>query len=457
MMKPRKAIGTAMAVWMAGALALTACSAGETAKDPGTEGKGEIVTLTHYTQDAPDKAYVEELIPEFEKQNPGIKVKIVKAPYEQFESKLQSMVASGNAPDVTSHWGDAGFAEYYDKGMIRDMTDLLKADNFKASDYGIPDHLMDIYKVNDRTYGIPVYSYVSVLVYNKDMFDKAGLPYPPSDYEDKSWTFEKMQDYARKLTNVSKDLNKTQFGIDWGWSERDMRPLYFGTSVYPEDTFTKNGGNPASSRFNSPEVKDAYRTIYDMMHKDKSMIDPVTSKAVAGEGGDPFAAGKVGMSVGGAWLLAGSNDFGFKVGVAAIPAGKNEKIRDVLYVDPLFILKDSKHPQEALEWIKFQLTKETQEKAIELSGGTPPANALAAEKYFSTFANIDPKDVKNVYEGGIKYGTESWNHMIPGYAELNTIIKNEMEPLENGQKSVDDVMPGLQKHINEILAKRQKK
>ncbi|MFD7523557.1 MULTISPECIES: ABC transporter substrate-binding protein [Paenibacillus] len=455
----RKPYHLTLTAVLAASVTLAGCSGGDK-KTEGTGGSGksgDTVTITHYTQDAPDKAYVEELIPEFEKKFPNIKVKVVKAPYEQFESKLQSMVAAGNSPDVTSHWGDAGFAEYYNKGLVRDMTDLLKEDNFKASDYGISDHLMDIYKVNGKTYGIPVYSYVSVLVYNKDMFDKAGIPYPPSDYEDKSWTFEKMQEYAKKLTKISKNLNDTQYGIDWGWSERDMRPLYFGASTYPEETFTKNGGNPEVSKFNSPEVKDAYRTMFDMMHKDKSMIDPVTTKAVAGEGGDPFAAGKVAMSVGGAWLLAGSNDFGFKVGVAAVPAGKNEKARDVLFVDPLFILKDSKHPKEALEWIKFQLSKETQEKAVELSGGTPPANSQAGEKYFSYFQNIDPKDLKNVYEGGLKYGVESWNHMIPGYAELNTIIKNEMEPIENGKKSVDEVMPDLEKHINDVLAKRQKK
>ena len=66
----------------------------------------------------------------------------------------------------------------------------MKEDGFKASDFGIQDELMDIYKVDSKTYGIPFSNYVTVLLYNKDMFDNAGVPYPTSDYEDKTWTFE---------------------------------------------------------------------------------------------------------------------------------------------------------------------------------------------------------------------------------------------------------------------------
>lgn len=72
---------------------------------------------------------------------------------------------------MTSHWGYGGFAEYYNKGMLFDMTDLMKEDGFKAEDYSIPENLMGIYKVKDHTYGIPVNMYVTLMLYNKDMFD----------------------------------------------------------------------------------------------------------------------------------------------------------------------------------------------------------------------------------------------------------------------------------------------
>lgn len=45
--------------------------------------------------------------------------------------------------------------------------------------------------------------------------------------------------------------------------------------------------------------------------------------------------------------------------------------------------------------------------------------------------------------------------MITGYSELNTIIKNEIERAENGQKSMEEVLPNMEKSINDILAKRK--
>lgn len=432
------------------ALVMTGCTSAKDATK--ADGKsGEVVTINQFVTDTPDKVYVEKLVPDFEASHPNIKVKITKAPYAEFDSKLQSMIAAGTAPDVTSHFGQAGFIEFLDKGMLRDMTDLMAADQFKASDYGIPDNVLDIYKSGGKNYGIPVYSYVSLMLYNKDMFDKAGVPYPPADYEDKSWTFDNMVDVAKKLSKPSTDIQKAEYGLDWGWAEKDMRLIYFGPKIYSDDTWT-NGGHPTASYFNTPDVVKANNRVNDLIWKDKVMPDNQFRKAVAGDGGDPFATGKIGMSVAGAWILASVKEYSFKVGVAAVPIGYNNKARDVLYIDPLLILKDSKHPKEAYEWIKYQLNKSVQEKAIELSGGTPPSNQQAAEKYFNLFAPaIDPKDLKKVVDGGLKYGIESYNHLIANYTEILNIVNNEMDPLDNGKKTVEDVSPEIDKKVNALL------
>ena len=179
-----------LSLTLAVAMLLSACGGGE------ESGGSGPVTITYYTIDSPDRTYVEKLIPDFESKHPNIKVKVEKAPYEQFDSKLQANIAAKNAPDVTSHFGYGGFAEYYNKDLLLDLTGIMKEDNFNPADYGIKEELMNIYKVQDKTYGIPFSNYVTILLYNKDLFDKAGVPYPPSDYEDPSWTFDKMVEVA---------------------------------------------------------------------------------------------------------------------------------------------------------------------------------------------------------------------------------------------------------------------
>jgi multiple sugar transport system substrate-binding protein len=182
-------------------------------------------------------------------------------------------------------------------------------------------------------------------------------------------------------------------------------------------------------------------------------VSPTTewSKSVAGQNGDAFVTGKVGMTVSGSWSLAGSNDFPFKVGVAAVPAGGNDKVRSVLFVDPLLILKGSKHPKEAFEWIKYLVSDEVQEKSIDLSGGNPPVNTKAAETYYKHFDGIDPADVKKVYEGAVKYGFESYNHLITHYSQINDMFINEMQPIDTGHNTVEEVMPTIQKKVMEII------
>jgi len=428
-------------------LAATACSSG---------GKGgDKVTITHYTIDSPDRTFVEKLIPDFEKKHPNIKIKVTKAPYEQFDSKLQGAIAGGNAPDVTSHWGYGGFMEYYNKGMLMDMTSILEESGFQASDYNIPEDVMNIYKVDGKTYGIPLNSYVTVLLYNKDLFDKAGLAYPPTDYGDKSWTFDKMVEYAKKMTIDSTNLAEAQYGVDFGWGERDQRPQYFGGGVYSEDTWT-NGGKPSEINLTKPEVVDAYKKIYGLIWDQKVSPTPAFSKSVSGQFGDPFLSGKIAMSVVGSWSLAASDNFNFKVGVAAVPQGPNEKVRSVLYVDPLFILKDSKHPKEALDWIKYLITTEVQEKSIELSGGNPPVNQKAAEKYYNNFEGIDPKQIQQVFDGAYKYGYESYNHLISNYSQINELFINELASVENGDKKVEDVLPGIEEKLKKLLERVNK-
>ncbi|TXK74618.1 ABC transporter substrate-binding protein [Paenibacillus sp. N3.4] len=443
-----------------GALVLSGCTSSKSSSPAVGNGKGgEKVTISEFVPDVPEKVYIEKLIPDFEAKHPNISIKIVKAPSNNFDAKLQSMIAGGIAPDVTSHWGNAGFPEFLDKDLILDMTDLIKADHFKPSDYGITDKAMDTYKVNGKNYGIPVYSYVTVMLYNKDLFDKAKVPYPPSSYEDKSWTFDKMMEYAKKLSNQSDNLDQVQYGLDWHWggSQRDMMLSYFGAKIYSDDTW-KNGGHATASYFNSPEVIKAAQTYNDMVYKDKVSPSSEFTKAVAGQGGDAFATGKVGMYVGGAWKLTAIKNYNFKVGVAAIPAVSGDNSRNVLYVDPLVILKDSKHPKEAFEWIKYQMNKDVQEKTIELSGGTPPSNQEAVEKYYNLYApGIDPKDMKNMVEGGYKYGTEAYNHLITSYSEISNAVRNELDPLDNGKKTAAEVAPEIQKKVNAILTDKNAK
>lgn len=456
----KRILAIALSSMIALSTVLTGCggSTGSNSDTSGDNGGGQgsdkKATITHYTIGNQDKTWIKDVMPDFEKEHPNIKMKFMAVPYENFDTKLTTMVASGNPPDVTSHYGAGGFVEYLSKDMIMDLTPIMQKANYIPSEAGIPDNLTNIYKVDGKYYGIPVSAYVSALFYNKDLFDKAGVPYPTSDYEDKSWTFDAMVALAEKVTTGTGSLENRTFGLKFDeWGDRDIRPLYFGAKVYSDDTWT-NGGYPSENYFGSQECIAASQRLVDLIYKDKVSPTQAEVKALAASG-DTFTSGKLAMYVTGAWALSYAKDVSFKVGVAAVPNGGNDKARDVIYVDPLMILKGSKAPDAAFEWIQYLTSKEVQEIALE-KAYNPPANEQALEKYFSSIKGVDPEDMKNIYEGGLKYGTETTGHMVTCASQVITIINNEMSQVDNQGGKVDEYCKTAQEKINKVLKQNKK-
>ena len=62
------------------------------------------------------------------------------------------------------------------------------------------------------------------------LFDEAKIPYPPTSWDDKSWTWDKFVEMAKKLTKNYDDPNTGVYGAGTGelWPKFDAIPLIFG-------------------------------------------------------------------------------------------------------------------------------------------------------------------------------------------------------------------------------------
>ncbi len=407
-------------------------------------------TLNVITVNDPAKLYLKDLIPVFESENKGIKVNLIEVPFDQFDSKIQTMLASKTPLDTTTHHGWTGFGARLANGQLLDLTALIEKYSYDPAGEGITQSLCDIWNINGKVYAIPVCAFPSILLYNKDMFDAEGIPYPPADYEDASWTWDKMVDIARKLTKNPDDPVKAQYGILWNWDAggHEQIPQYFGHMTFDEGTFSKNMGFAGESYFDKPEIIADYQKVLDLTFKWKVCPTTAMNEAV---GGNAFFAGKAAMVVDGGWIMTSTSDVKFNVGIAAIPNGGGD-VRDVLWIDPYWIFKDSKVPDAAFKFIMFLTKTDTQKLMIEKSNGLPPANMNALDAYASVFKKLDPKDVKAVYEGGFKYGFEGMSHLMPDAASLNTLLTNEMGSMFNEGKPASTVLPAIQKKVQQYIA-----
>lgn len=409
-------------------------------------GSDKAVTITVMQQNAQDYVYFTNLGEEFTKQHSNVKVNYIGVPYDNFDTKLQTMIASGTQPDITTHVQLMGFMDYYYKDLLTDLTPYIEKYNFNYKDCNIPDSTWNMATVNGKQYGIPLNSFTTVLLYNKDIFDKAGVDYPPSDYSNETWTFDKMIEVAKKLTSGSGQSET--YGLYWNWNGGGAMqdPDYFNTSLFDVDSST---GLATASHFSSTDVINAYQKIADLTFKDKVSPTPAYINALGGS--DPFLSGKIAMEVQGSWALAGINDVSFKVGVAAIPIGPNPKVRAVQYTDPYFILKGSKCPDEAFQYLAFLAQTDNQIKMVQQSGGCPPANTGALEAYYSNFNTIEPQQLKDVVEGSYDYAEEDLEHMIVGSGEIHTQLYNELTPVNDGSKTAQDVSATLDQKLQSTL------
>mgnify|MGYP001950538794 CR=1 FL=1 len=140
-----------------------------------------------------DESFVQPIIAEFEKRNPGIKVNYnLLAEGNDSEAamkKLDLLIASGEKVDVLLFPGVTDYAKRAALDMLAPLNDFIKEEGLNFND----EYIVDT-SINGTYYGLPDTFESKLVILNKDMLDKANLPVP------KNWTWDDFADYAKKLT-----------------------------------------------------------------------------------------------------------------------------------------------------------------------------------------------------------------------------------------------------------------
>lgn len=141
-------------------------------------------------------------IKDFIKANPDIKVKQVRVPGDDYNTKLNQMIVGGDAPDVMLVQ-EADYVRFAKNGVLMKLDDKLNDLGIDKSDF--QPAVTDIANQVDGYYGFPQGFATEIMYYNKDMFDAAGVSYPTDD-----WTWDDYTAAAEKLTKA----DGSQYGSD---------------------------------------------------------------------------------------------------------------------------------------------------------------------------------------------------------------------------------------------------
>ncbi len=172
------------------------------------------------------------VVDKFNKSQDAIELKInIAASNQVAPDALSTLIASGNAPDIVGPVGVAGSNSF--PGEWLDLTAAIKKANYNTAQF--PENVVKIYAEGNGLYGLPFAVYPGLMYWNKDLFDEAGLAYPPKTFDEKykldgkdvDWSWDTVAAIAKKLTvdangnDATSDkfdpTKVTQFGFAQQW------------------------------------------------------------------------------------------------------------------------------------------------------------------------------------------------------------------------------------------------
>ncbi len=204
--------------------------------------------------DEPTLAPQQAIVEEFNASQNEIELVLDIVDAAQAQDVLATQIAAGNPPDIVGPMGVQGRAAF--AGSWLDLTSLIEANNYDLTDFDPA--LVEFYKLGDTgQLGIPFAVYPSFTLYNKELFDEAGLPYPPAAYgepyvnvdgEEVPWDVNTLRDLAMQLTVDANGNDATMAEFDpnnivqWGFGQQfpELRGM---ATLFGAGNFVDGEGN----------------------------------------------------------------------------------------------------------------------------------------------------------------------------------------------------------------------
>ncbi|TCB91249.1 extracellular solute-binding protein [Micromonospora zingiberis] len=279
----RKAAALALVAGLG--ISLTACST--KSGDPQNDASGKVTITVDCQPVGAQKELLanwNEDVAEFQRQNTDIVIKSVSVG-EQCNNPpdFTARLAGGTVTDVFYGYM-TDLAQVLDSGQAMDIGEYANAETIPTWD-SVDPALKEVFTDGGKLYAVPVKNYSMGLVYNKVLFQQAGL-----DVNNPPKTWPEVREAAKKISALGNGIAgyaEYSAGNTGGW--------HFTALLYSQggQVLTEDGSKAA---FNSPQGRQVLQNLKDMRYGDDSMGDRQLL-----QWGDLLTnagAGKVGMFVG---------------------------------------------------------------------------------------------------------------------------------------------------------------
>lgn len=328
----------------------TAPAANESATgtEPSDVAPAEKVHITYANWGSADEIVsIQQVADKFNASQDRIEVEVISIPWETYMTELNTMATAGNLPD-TAIMQEKAVLQWAEQGVLADVSSMYEGADSKPLDYLA-------FQYDGKPVAYSSANEILILYYNKDMFDKAGVAYPP-DATDKAWTWDEFVAAAKQLTIDKNGKHPDESGFD------PQNIVQYGVMVENlawqlETWCLSNGGGFVDKSgnviINDPASIEAIQRVADLYLVDH--VAPLSAGTTDDGVSRSLIAGTCAMTTNGTWnvgtSLGTAKEEGLNYGVAVLPYMK-EKIT-ICTGGPNVVFNQSEHPAEAMEWLKW--------------------------------------------------------------------------------------------------------
>lgn len=397
----------------------------ETAQKDSTVADGGAVTIqfTNFNASGGHEETLDKMYEAFHEENQDITVEIETVGYDDYFTQMQTRVAGGTAPDCYE-LNIENFAAYAAKGALAEITDVDTS--------GINQTALQAFEVDGKQYGVPGSFSNVVLIYNKDLFDQAGVSYPTD-----AWTWDDVQSASEKIKALGDDIYGINVPITY--NEFFKVAAQYGGSLLNEDK--------TEFTINSPENKKAAEMMIGRIID--SNIQPTETQLGGMRDWDLFESGRLGMIPTGIWAFSEFTDAcSFDWDICVEP-GATQKATH-FFSNAYVVNAESGQKEAASKWVNWLASSPTAAKIRLEDGWDLPA--ITDETVLADYLKTTPPENKQAVFNSLDYLVTP--PVIEEYSMMSDIITEKLGEAASGKITAAEALDQAQKEcVDKITLK----
>ena len=404
----------------------------------GSGNQIDLVMWMGYTPPPPENQSfeylsIDRMVKEFEAANPNIHIELQYVNSDYALQKATVALQGNKQPDISYQYG-TNMPQLAQSPKVVDLTDKVKTADYNWDDFYQGEQA--VATVDGRVLGVPALVDNLAVVYNKDLFQAAGLKPPGPD-----WTWDELRTDAKALTDPANNVFGLVFPADGSetmvWQYEAMLWEAGGNILNPDNT---------KAIFNeAPGVKAL--DMLTSINQDGSMY--LDFKPDSGKSGQLFNSGNIGMIITGPWDLSGFPDVNY--GVQFMPSFDAGGSHQTIAGPDNWVIFDNGQERVDAAW-KFLSFMTSPDQVLQDSLDTshlPTRASVAAMPAFKEFYTKYPgtevfvKNLDNVLQA---------RPQVPQYPRISSALGQALIAAIQGQASSQDALNQAAQQSDGFLA-----